>query len=134
MKNQEKLYLAPEVVNPELKLPLMGDKIDIFALGVMLFICLFKQPPFQRASLRDSFYRLLNSKNEKQQEMFFRVHPALKGVTLPDDLKTLIKDMLCIDPASRLTARELLMNPWICSKKHSPQEVSNVENSSLKYQ
>lgn len=113
LKNQEKLYLAPEIVNPDPKLPLMGDKVDIFALGVMLFTCLFQLPPFAEASPRDPFYRLLVAKNEKQQEMFFKAHPALKGVELAEDLKRLLKDTLCIDPTARLTARELLANPWL---------------------
>ena len=61
--DQERLYLAPEIVNPELKLPLMGDKLDIFSLGVMLFVSVFRVPPFKSSSLRDPLYRLLASKN-----------------------------------------------------------------------
>jgi serine/threonine protein kinase len=46
MSKTEKMFLAPEILNPELMLPLVGEKIDVFSLGVMLFITLFGRPPF----------------------------------------------------------------------------------------
>lgn len=79
----------------------------------MLFTSLFKSPPFKVAIQRDPLYRFLSSKNVKHQEQFFKIHPALKGKVIDEDLKQLIKDMLQLDPTSRPTAREVLQNKWL---------------------
>lgn len=76
---QDRIYLAPEIMNSQLNLPLKGDKIDVFAFGVMLFTSLYKSPPFKTASLKDPFFKLLSSKNGNHQDKFFKSHPALRG-------------------------------------------------------
>ena len=48
MDDSERIYKAPEILNNEDTSKLiMPDKIDVFALGVLLFISEFKQPPFR---------------------------------------------------------------------------------------
>lgn len=44
--NLEKVFFAPEIIDKRLNLPLLGEKIDVFSLGVMLFESLFGVPPF----------------------------------------------------------------------------------------
>ena len=64
MDDAEKIYIAPEILNNEDTSKLiMAEKVDVFALGVLLFISEFKQPPFRQASIRDPLYRYLASKN-----------------------------------------------------------------------
>ena len=48
----EQYYLAPEYWKPIELLQnerILGDKLDVFSLGVMLFIYLFRSPPFSKA-------------------------------------------------------------------------------------
>ncbi len=44
----ELYYLAPEMYEKG-KQPLQGDKIDVFAMGVILFFVIFGRPPFSDA-------------------------------------------------------------------------------------
>lgn len=105
LDQSSKLYLPPEVLSPDLKLPLIGEKIDVFSLGVMLFISLYGRPPFKNATNCDHFYRYLFDKNPLNQDKFFKVH---RGIQFEDELKFLFKEMLQPNPIRRPTVREIL--------------------------
>ena len=49
-------YMAPEI---HMRLPYQGDKVDIFAAGIMLFIMVVGTPPFLQARPTDPFYKLI---------------------------------------------------------------------------
>jgi hypothetical protein len=49
-EKSEKIYYPPELICPQLNLPVYGDKVDVFALGVIVFIALFNDAPFALAS------------------------------------------------------------------------------------
>ena len=89
-------------------MPLKGDMIDVFALGVMLFVALFGRPPFKTASRHDSFYKYFYDSNPKCQDLFFKYHPSLRGSHIDEDLKRLIKDLMNPNPMKRPSAREIL--------------------------
>lgn len=66
----------------------MGDKLDIFSLGVMLFTALFRSPPFNKAvSQEDKLYKLLCNSYLSGKDTFFRMHPATRRLKLNGDLK-----------------------------------------------
>ena len=48
-----------------------GTKVDIFALGVILFVMISKHPPFNAATPKDQFYVALASKHQK---LFWQKH------------------------------------------------------------
>jgi serine/threonine protein kinase len=49
-------YRAPEVVDMRMGLP-VGEKIDVYALGVLLYLLMFRKPPFESALAKVSkFY------------------------------------------------------------------------------
>eukprot|EP00347_Sterkiella_histriomuscorum_P020648 403337000 len=113
MDESERIYMAPEILNNEDTSKLiMPEKIDVFALGVLLFISEFKQPPFRQASTRDPLYRYLASQNGSQQQNFFKYHPHLKGKAVDYQLKTLLCQMLSYDPDSRPSMREILQHSY----------------------
>ena len=91
---------------------MVGEKIDVFALGVMLFTALFARQPFQkRAYSTDPLYRYFYMPPEKQ-DLFFRVHPDTKGKKIDDNLKSLIKGMLNPVAEKRATLKEVAENLW----------------------
>jgi hypothetical protein len=69
IEESDRVFLAPEIFtfDEQIKLILV-DKLDIFALGVTLFISEFKQPPFRLASMRDPLYRYIASTNPQHNE------------------------------------------------------------------
>jgi serine/threonine protein kinase len=105
-----KFYVAPEIINPDLRFQLKGDKIDVFALGVMLFVTLFGRAPFKAATQTDLLYKYFFDTDQKHTDKFFKVHPATRGKHLSDDLKLMLLDMLHPNPQKRPTVRELLQN------------------------
>lgn len=47
LSDSERIYIAPEIFTFDEKIKsILPEKLDIFALGVILFISEFKQPPF----------------------------------------------------------------------------------------
>jgi len=112
----ELYYLAPEVLNP-VPSPqgfLNSDRIDIFALGVILFILLFKNTPFSKASLTDDpFYKKLCQGFEKGNDIYFRTHPSTRKVKVSPEIKNLLSSMLQSDPIKRPNIHQLLQNKWV---------------------
>jgi serine/threonine protein kinase len=49
-------YMAPEIL---LGKPYSGFSVDLFAIGIILFIMVAKTPPFFRASSSDPLYRMI---------------------------------------------------------------------------
>lgn len=48
-------FMAPEILA---ELPYEGSKVDLFAIGVALFILYRGRPPFENARPNDPIYRL----------------------------------------------------------------------------
>lgn len=46
-KESEKFYYAPELLSAQNNVALSGEKIDVFALGVLLFVLVFREAPFR---------------------------------------------------------------------------------------
>ena len=53
-------YMAPEI---HLGRKYKGEQVDVFALGVILFVMYSKHPPFNAATPQDPFYVTLASSN-----------------------------------------------------------------------
>ncbi|KAL6265537.1 hypothetical protein P5V15_002332 [Pogonomyrmex californicus] len=97
-------YVAPEVLGPE-----KYDKsCDIWSLGVIMYILLCGFPPFY------SNHGLAISPGMKKRIRLGQYdfpHPEWANVS--QEAKTLIKGMLCIDPAERLQIDAVMRNNWI---------------------
>ena len=78
-------YKAPEIWEGK---GYNGEKVDTFALGVMLFTMVSGLPPFFEAKSKDVFYRFI-SKN--RFDMFLRAHMRTNPhLSYSEELKSLI--------------------------------------------
>lgn len=97
-------YIAPEVMDNS---PLLeAFRVDIWALGIILFIMLTGVPPVDKASPADQRYRLICSgmlANMIQQW----------GFRLSEQAVDLLERILKPVPRQRLTIPEILQHPWV---------------------
>jgi len=105
-------YVAPEVLGPE-----KYDKsCDIWSLGVIMYILLCGFPPFY------SNHGLAISPGMKTRirtGQYDFPDPEWKNVS--SHAKELIKGMLNVDPAKRLTIDQVMKNTWIAQYTAVPQ-------------
>lgn len=100
-------YVAPEVLSwyddDEHGTP-YGKGSDLWSLGVLLFVILSGCSPFSA----DTEEQLLKQVAEAQYEFH---EQDWKGISEP--AKDLIRRLLVVSPASRLTMDEMLSHPWL---------------------
>ena len=83
-----------------------GEKVDVFSLGVCLFIMTVGHPPFNDANEKDKAYSMLTS---GEYDLFWEAHlgkdQSKKSKELDKSLKDLIQKMLNGDPRTRITVQ-----------------------------
>lgn len=102
-------YYSPELAQCELDdggndNEFAGDKIDIWAAGVLLYCVVSGKEPF----LRESRYELLHEISQNN---------ALWNVEFSCELKDLLQSILRTDPTERLSIEQILSHPWIKGEK-----------------
>ncbi|KAJ3149488.1 MAP/microtubule affinity-regulating kinase 3 [Geranomyces variabilis] len=102
-------YAAPELIQA---LPYDGRKIDVWALGIVLFTLLTNEMPFTHRP------------GERPRRMFHRIARGdyafpLAGGRQPagEMAKDLVKRMLTTNPAKRITAEEILRHPYLTGEE-----------------
>eukprot|EP00824_Muranothrix_gubernata_P021102 TRINITY_DN435_c0_g1_i3.p1 TRINITY_DN435_c0_g1~~TRINITY_DN435_c0_g1_i3.p1 ORF type:complete len:465 (-),score=77.40 TRINITY_DN435_c0_g1_i3:1256-2650(-) len=113
-------YMAPEI---HMHQPYIGAAVDIFALGVLLFIMVAAHPPFKRADPNDPFYKLLAT---NRAPYFWRFHSKNKpggDNFFSQPFKELVTQMLSLDPAGRPTLADIAQSSFLQSAMASPQQV-----------
>lgn len=122
-KMQEKLgspyYIAPEVLTTK-----YDEKCDIWSCGVILYILVCGEAPFDGESNAEIFEKIKKGKFDFNKAAF-------KNVS--DDIKDLIKMMLKLKPDQRPTAKKLLEHSWfkILDDKaniHPPNLLDNLNS------
>ena len=94
-------YCSPEIVNDK-----YDFECDEWACGVMMYILLVNEPPFQGESEEEIFSKIL------KEEPNLDINP-LKDIS--DNCKDLIKKLLEKDAKKRIKARESLKHPFFTS-------------------
>ncbi|CAG4978560.1 unnamed protein product [Colias eurytheme] len=105
-------YVAPEVLGPE-----KYDKsCDIWSLGVVMYILLCGFPPFY------SNHGLAISPGMKKRIRLGQYDfPEPEWSNVSADAKNLIRGMLSVDPAKRLTIHQVMSSPWVRQHAQVPQ-------------
>eukprot|EP01031_Cornospumella_fuschlensis_P039431 gene39431-48008_t len=93
-------YAAPEALLNE---P-YGKPMDVWSLGVLLFLMLSGELPF----FNEDDNTMINA--IKMAQFTFSENP---WENIKDQIKSLVAEVLVANPAQRLTAKEMLKNQWI---------------------
>jgi len=101
-------YVAPEVLNQQ-----YGPKVDIWSVGVVLYILLSGALPFRAETFQEVYEEVM-----KKMPLNFAKHP---WPSISKGAKDLLHKMLNLDPYKRYTASEVLKHPWICENGKAPQ-------------
>jgi len=104
------LFLAPETI---LEDPI-GQPVDMWACGVILFILLAGYPPFW------------SSNDEKLLLSILQGHytmPSPYWDNVSNEAKDLVRRLLVVEPSQRLKASETLNHPWM--QMESPRSPKN---------
>lgn len=100
-------YMAPEIPNKKYE----GKSVDIFASGVILFIMYAGNPPFEKATPTDPYYKILK---EKKYDIFWKAHSRKRPVGFfSESFKDLFQRLVAFDPAERPRIEEIAAHPWI---------------------
>ncbi|ESW13501.1 hypothetical protein PHAVU_008G201900 [Phaseolus vulgaris] len=99
-------YIAPEVLKRK-----YGPEVDIWSIGVMLYILLSGVPPFWAETENGIFHAILRAHIDFTSDPWPSISPAAKD---------LVRKMLNADPRQRLTAYEVLNHPWIKEDGEAP--------------
>lgn len=97
-------YMAPEIKEGK---TYKGTQVDLFSMGVILFIIVQGIFPFKEARREEYFYNLLLT---GQIETYWT---KVNGHGLSPEFKSLILSFFQYDPAKRPTMAEIKAHPWM---------------------
>jgi len=102
-------YMAPEILDHSK----YTEKADIFAAGVILFICLAGFPPFQDAQTNDWWFDKLQ---KKKYRLFWMAHE--RTASFSPEAKNILQDMLAAKPDERLDVEGIKATVFMNSPHH----------------
>ena len=97
-------YMAPEIKEGK---TYKGTQMDLFSVGVILFIIVQGIFPFKEARKEEYFYNLILT---GQIDTYFS---KVNGCHLSEDFKDLILRLFSYNPEERLTLEQLKSHPWV---------------------
>eukprot|EP00271_Cylindrocystis_brebissonii_P017024 TRINITY_DN424_c0_g1_i4.p1 TRINITY_DN424_c0_g1~~TRINITY_DN424_c0_g1_i4.p1 ORF type:complete len:505 (+),score=136.56 TRINITY_DN424_c0_g1_i4:202-1716(+) len=101
-------YVAPEVLRRH-----YGPEVDVWSAGVLVYILLSGVPPFWAETEQGIFEAVLAC------DLDFESDPWPE---ISDNAKKLIRGMLQPDPKKRLTAFQVLSDPWVAKDGVAPDK------------
>jgi serine/threonine protein kinase len=110
-------YMAPEILAHQ---SYSGEKVDLFAVGVLLFIMIAQHPPFHKASATDGLYKMFHNQNETYWK---KVAVGKPQGTFSEDLKRLINSLLAFNPKDRPTIAEIKSFMWFNEEDVTAEEL-----------
>jgi len=93
-------YVAPEVLRGKG----YGKEVDMWSVGVILYILLCGFPPFYDDNVQVLFEQILSGHFD---------FPPTYWAGVSESAKDLIRKLLNVDPKKRLTATQALDHPWL---------------------
>jgi len=99
-------YVAPEI----LQNTGFGIEVDMWSVGVILYILLCGFPPFYEEEMPALFKQIMSGRYD---------YPSPWWDNISKDAKDLVDKLLKVDPRQRFTAEQVLKNKWI--QGHAPK-------------
>uniref|UniRef100_A0A8C5QWQ1 Serine/threonine kinase 33 n=1 Tax=Leptobrachium leishanense TaxID=445787 RepID=A0A8C5QWQ1_9ANUR len=107
------MYMAPEVINDHY----YTQQCDVWSAGVIMYMLLSGEPPFKAKSEEKLFEQIRKGEMNFSADVWQSVSEAARDV---------LQRLLNVDPAHRMTARELLDHPWLKGETRVLQRLLNV--------
>jgi calcium-dependent protein kinase len=92
-------YIAPEILSRK-----YTNKVDVWSVGVITYILLSGQPPFNGQEEKDILKKIRSGKFDFDLQEFKRVS---------DDARNFISYLLTYDQEKRPSAEEAIQHPWL---------------------
>jgi len=110
-------FQAPELINQQG----YGRPVDLWSVGIIAYILLCGYCPFKDSNTMRLYSKIRQGSFEFKDQEWKEVSAAAKE---------LIKKLLCVDPAKRLSATEAKMHNWIktTAKSALPNVLPNLKN------
>jgi len=112
-------YVAPEV----LRMKGYDKSVDMWSIGVILYILLCGFPPFYEENTAKLFQTIMDGKYD---------FPDPEWTNISDSAKDLIQRSLTVDSKKRITADEALEHPWILGYTAKEDKLDNSVIDKLK--
>jgi len=113
-------YVAPEI----LKGKGYGGSVDVWSIGITLYILLCGFPPFYNEDNAELFEQI------KKGEFEF---PSPYWDDISDMAKELIQQILVVEPSARLSIDDILAHPWVSGDDTPRTELPEVQDKIKKY-
>ncbi|XP_034016477.1 serine/threonine-protein kinase DCLK3 [Thalassophryne amazonica] len=111
-------YVAPEILSETG----YGVAVDVWALGVILYILLCGFPPFRsRDRNEEELFQLI------KKGQFHFLSPYWDPIS--EEARGLIRDLLQPDPSLRLTAEQTLLHPWVKTMASVCQQMASTNKA-----
>lgn len=112
-------YVAPEVITGS-----YSSQCDVWSLGVMMYFLLSGLQPFASQGVRETMHLIVSGKYDF-------IAPVWRQIS--SDAEDLIRKMLVLDPATRLTIPQILEHSWFTTAlSPKPSAVPMAMLTSLK--
>jgi len=120
-------YMAPEIsLRQE-----YTEKVDVFALGVVLFVCLSQRCPFKKALAEPQFW-YWDKINTKQWNVFWLAHQRRHQFS--NLQKDLLQKMLCADKNERFNIYQVMEHPWFLDNESLlPSKENYIKDMTKRY-
>ena len=102
-------YMPPEVLKNEYLIP---QEIDVFSLGVILFLLVAGEFPFGEPNKEDEFYKYIIDEN---WEEYWKLVDSENNFS--QDLKILIQGMICYEPNKRFNNEKIKSSKWFSNNE-----------------
>ncbi|XP_069549461.1 serine/threonine-protein kinase 33 [Brachyistius frenatus] len=106
-------YMAPEMMSGRG----YTQWCDVWSIGIVMYMLLCGEPPFVSKTMTKLLHEIMNKEVKFSQPVW---------ATVSDAAKNLLTCLLKVDPAYRMSANQLLENPWITGDTNVPAVPSNV--------
>lgn len=116
-------YIAPEMLMAES----YSCTVDIWALGITLFLMIFGDYPFKSDGNVSVYEKIISGvfefpENTVSTTSTSTATTSATATSTSDDLKDLISGLLKKDISQRLTLEEIFDHPWITKQKQEDQK------------